>query len=93
MVKDLVDDLARMTEPSSAVASVMDIRLEESIMMGEANMICEQLDNNHYLKETIKRKLEQEERDIKLLLEYQMKEERKERQRLATMAWREARVS
>ena len=82
-----------MIEPSSVVASVMDILLEESSMLEEVNMIWERLDNNHYLKETIKRKLEQEERDIKLLLEYQMKEERKERQRLATMAWREARVS
>ena len=39
------------------------------------------------------RKLEQEDRDNTLLLEYQMKEERKERQRLATMAWTEARAS
>ena len=56
-------------------------------------MICEQLDTNHSLKEAIMRRLEQEDRDNTLLLEYQMREERKERQRLATMAWKEASAS
>ena len=38
----------------------MDILIEESTMMGEANMIREQMDNNHSLKETIMLRLEQE---------------------------------
>ena len=62
-------------------------------MVGEANVIWDQLDNNHSLKKAVMMRLEQEDRDNTLLLEYQMREERRERQRLATMAWKEARAS
>ena len=39
-------------------------------------MICEQLDTNHSLKEAIMMRLEQEDRDNTLMLEYQMRGER-----------------
>ena len=56
-------------------------------------MIWQQLDNNQVLKEAIMMKLEQEDRENMLLMEYQMREERRERQKLASMAWKEARTS
>ena len=52
-------------------------------------MIWQQLDNNQVLKEA----MEQEDRDNMLFTEYQMREERRERQKLASMAWKEARTS
>ena len=76
MVMEMVKELVSMVESTSVVGGVMDKLIEVSSFMGEVNVVWNQLDKNEMLKEAIMEKLEQEDRDNTMLLEYQMKEER-----------------
>ena len=68
-----------MVESTSVVGGVIDNLIEASSLMGEVNVVWKQMDNNKVLKEAIMMKLEQEDRNNTMLLEYQIREERLEK--------------
>ena len=91
MNKVMVMEMVSMVESTSVVGGVIDNLIEVSSFMGEVNVVWNQLNKDEMLKEAIMEKLEQEDRDNTMMLEFQMKEERLERQEKAREAWREAR--
>ena len=86
MIIGVVDEV----ESTLVVGRVVDSLIEVSSFMGKVNMVWKQLLDDEMLKEAIMKKLEQEERDNTILLEFQIKEERLEKQRRARQAWRDA---
>ena len=76
MVMEMVKEMVSMVESTSVVGGVIDNLIEVISFMGEVNVVWNQMDKNEMLKEAIMKKLEQEDRDNTMLLEYQMKEER-----------------
>ena len=90
MMTELVEDMIRIVEPTSVVSSVVDTLVEKSSLVGAVNDIWHQLEGNKAIMEANEMRMEEEERDNKLLLEIQLKEERMERQIVAKSTWQAA---
>ena len=80
MVMEMAEEIVSMVESTSVVGRGIDNLIEASSLMGEVNVVWKQMDNNKLLKEAIMMKLEQEDRENMMLLEYQMRQERLEKQ-------------
>ena len=91
MVMEMVDEMVSMVESTSVVGGIMDSLIKESSFVGEVNVVWSKLLNDGMLKEAIMMRLEQEDRDNTMLLEFRKKEGRLgKKQKKARKAWRKA---
>ena len=87
MVSKMVTDVVDNIEAVSVVSNIVEADIGTSYVEGEVLAILRQIERNDAVKSSIRKKLEEEDEEERLLVEAQGRAERRMRQEVARNRW------